>query len=57
MLKTHGNACVKARIPQERYEWIKRRAADNGRSINAEINFILDRFKALEESGRVPKVA
>lgn len=40
------------RLPDELKQWLKHRAVDNHRSLNAEINVRLEESRRREESGR-----
>ena len=57
MSEKQPEAFIKLRIPPERRDWLKERAKLNNRSMNAEFNFILNRFHEMEQQGHVPKVA
>jgi len=57
MADKQAEAYIKLRITPERRDWLKERAKLNNRSMNAEFNFILNRFHEMEQQGNVPKVA
>lgn len=57
MADSHKHQTYNLRMPDERRAWLKQRAEANNRSINAEVNFILEYFKKLEDEGKVPKMA
>lgn len=57
MADKQAEAYIKLRITPERRDWLKERAKLNNRSMNAEFNFILNRFHEMEQQGYVPKVA
>lgn len=44
-MRSQGQVAIGVRTPPDLAEWLKRQAAQNMRSVNAEVNWLLEQFR------------